>query len=170
LPLVAFLASTALFYLADPGTLTGRGLIYSAMRAQLNGSALLIGSGPETMERAAFFLGGFTVAGEHGQAPHLLVMTGLIGWSLFAVGLVALMRAAEWSPRRRIALGLAIAAAIQGLTEPAWMLEVRTPGFVSALLAAGLMCAAGADAIQPARAPSAPSRSVSPPPGVLPCR
>lgn len=146
LPLVAFLASTALFYIADPGTLTGRGLIYSAMRAQLNGSALLIGSGPETMERAAFFLGGFTVAGEHGQAPHLLVMTGLIGWCLFAVGVVALLQAAQWSPRRRIALGLAIAAAVQGLTESAWMLEVRTAGFVSALLAAGLMCTAGADA------------------------
>ena len=145
LPLVAFLASTALFYVADPGTLTGRGLLYSAMRAQLDGIALVIGSGPQTMERAAFFLGGFTVAGEHGQAPHLLVMTGLIGWSLFALALMALVRASLWSPRRRIALGLAVAAAVQGLTEPAWMLEVRTPGFVSALLAAGLMCAVRAD-------------------------
>ena len=167
LPLTAFLASTALFYVADPGTLTGRGLLYVAMRAQLDGIALLIGSGPETMERAAFFLGGFTVAGEHGQAPHLLVMTGLIGWSLFALALLTLIRATDWSPRRRIALGLALAAAVQGLTEPAWMLEVRTPGFVSALLAAGLMCTAGADAIRTASAQQSTPNDSPPRPVVV---
>lgn len=155
MPLVGFLASTGLFYLASPGALTGRGLLYAAMRDQLHGIALLIGSGPETMARAAFFLGGFTVAGEHGQAPHLLVMTGLLGWSLFAVALASLVLLRTWSPQRRIALGLAVVAAAQGLTEPAWMLEVRTPGFVAALVAIGLMCTAADDDPPAAKAPSA---------------
>jgi hypothetical protein len=172
LPLGGFLVSTGLFYFASPEALTGRGLLYAAMRDQLHGVALLIGSGPQTMARAAFFLGGWTVSGEHGQAPHLLVMTGLVGWSMFAVALGALLvRQRGWSPRSRLALGLAIAAALQGMTEAAWTLEVRTQGFVAALLAIGLMCTDRSDE-SPGTGPSgvAPGDPVAPGRAVRPWR
>jgi hypothetical protein len=162
LPLITFLVSTALFLFASPTALTGRGLLYWAMREQLHGFALVVGSGSETMERAALFMGGFTAIGEHGQAPHLLVLTGVVGWTHFAVALTALAMTRTWTPRRHAALGLAIAAGIQGISEPGWLLEVRTSGFLTAVLAVGLMCSAGSRALTPAQTTRGTVRSEIP--------
>jgi len=137
LPLVAYLGSLYLFLSASSDELTGRGVVYSGIRQTMHGLELLYGGGADVVERVS---GGW-VAGEHGQAPHLLVHTGVVGMLLFglAMGAIAVMR----HPTRSQFMGMAflMVASAQFLTEPGWELSVRSMDFVSILLTTGLVAA-----------------------------
>lgn len=140
-PIFALAVSTAVFLTFSGEELTGRGYIYAGIRSQLRGYALIIGSGPGTMKRVfeTNMLGTFEAIGEHGEASHLLVESGFVGFALVAIGLFALPLArAQWTTGQVAAVGFAVTASLQFVTEPGWTMDSRALNFVSLLLAAGL--------------------------------
>ena len=141
LPLAALAVSTFQFLVLSGSELTGRGAIYAGIRAQLHGYALLVGSGPDTMQR--IFRDGllrhFQAFGEHGEAPHLLVQAGIPALVLFGLGLATLVtNKRPWSREQVGGFGLILAASLQFVTEPGWTLSARSLNFVLMLLAVGL--------------------------------
>jgi hypothetical protein len=139
-PALAFTLSCTAFLLYSGDELTGRGWIYAGIRSQLKGYALLVGSGPSTMDRLFQSRSvAFEAVGEHGLVPHILVQAGIVGLILVAAGLLALvLDPNRWSPRHIASFGLLLAASLQSVTEPGWMLSARTMNFASMLLALGL--------------------------------
>lgn len=141
LPLVMLLVSLVLVTAFSGAQLTDRGVIYAAIMQQMSGYALLVGSGPDTMHRAfeLGLLGHFEAVGEHGQAGHLLVQTGLVGVALFCAAFLTLVLTRKpWSPPLVISLAFTVSASMQFLTEPGWTFNLRSLPFVGMLLAIGL--------------------------------
>ena len=139
-PAAFLLVSLQVFLTAAPTSLTGRGIIYSSIRRELTGYALLLGSGPDTVRRAAEAgLGGSSVpVSEHGQVPHLLVQAGVPGLLLFALAICSFILPRRWSVEQITCLGLVLAGATESITEVGWTIQPRSFDYVSLLLALGL--------------------------------
>jgi hypothetical protein len=140
IPAGAFAASLFAFLTLSGDELTGRGWIFAGIREELQGYSLLVGSGPNTMERLFQVRSvTFEAVGEHGLVPHYAVQTGVVGLVIFAVAMAVLaFDARPWSPGQVAAFGLLLAASLQAVTEPGWMLSSRTINFAVLLLAIGL--------------------------------
>ena len=140
IPLAALTASTIIFLTADPQAFTGRGAIYQFIRSELAGESLLIGQGADIMELVLQASGGVIAAvGEHGQAPHLLARSGVVGLLIFFLAMVAVAGRRRWVWPDHIALAFLAAGAAFFPTEPGWGLEFRETDFVAILLAVGLL-------------------------------
>jgi hypothetical protein len=140
-PLGFFVASLVAFLTLSGSALTGRGAIYAGIRAQIKDSRILTGSGPTTM-RNIFddgYLGHFQAFGEHGQAPHLFVQSGIVGLALFGMFVLSFVFGCrEWGPAKIAGFGMLLGASLQFITEPGWTLNARTLNLVTMLLALGL--------------------------------
>ena len=66
-----------IFVTVDSTALTGRGLVYAGIRKALHGVALFIGVPGDTVSKAS---DGYLVS-EHGEAPRLLAVGGLVALS-----------------------------------------------------------------------------------------
>jgi hypothetical protein len=139
-PAIAFAASLFTFLTFSGDELTGRGWIFAGIREELRGYSLLVGSGPDTMERLFQVRSvTFEAVGEHGLVPHYAVQAGLVGLVIFAIAMAVLaFDSRPWSPGQVGAFGLLLAASLQSVTEPGWMLSSRTINFAVLLLAIGL--------------------------------
>jgi len=158
IPIVAIAVSLYLFLTVGDQALTGRGAIYSGIRDQLHGDALIFGSGADTMLRVAEIGGtaGVVVGGEHGQAPHLLARAGVLGLVLFALAAASLVAYRQWTPTRAVALGFVLVASAQAFTEPGWLLDSRDFDIVTMLFAIGVFVAH--DSSPPLPKPGGPSQ------------
>lgn len=135
-PLLAYLVST-LFYLdLIPVDLTGRDWVYGAIDDAMVGYAAVFGAGSPALAQGT---GGWVV-GEHGQAPHVLLQLGWVGFGIFLFALGALPRFTG-SVRFTHLVGAAavIIPASRFVTEPSLMFSTRTMEFVSLCLAMGLL-------------------------------
>lgn len=161
-PLLLFAASVYLLLTAAGRELTGRGEILAGIRERLTGTALFVGSGPDTVSTLRLAYGALAF-GEHGEAPHIAVNAGAVGVVFFALALIGLARIRQWTPERAIALALVLVAATQFLTEPAIELQLRTMSFALLLVTIGLF--AGPAPVLPGPEVSGPA-----PPGCVPGR
>jgi hypothetical protein len=155
----ATLATSMFVFMSYSGSqLTGRGSIYAGVRQQLTADTLLIGSGPDTMRKifSAGLLRHFQAIGEHGQAPHVLVQAGVIGFTLFSVALLLLLFGRfEWAVVQVAGFGLLLTASLQFVTEPGWTFYPRSLQMATMLLAMGLL--AHRDGYPLSAQPNAPS-------------
>lgn len=135
-PLAAFVTS-ALFYLrVIPIELTGRDWVYSAVAGAMHGYAGVFGPGSPELAKGT---GGWVV-GEHGQAPHVLLQLGWVGFFLFLGAMVGFVRLAETRrPDHLLGAGVLLVPASRFVTEPSLMFETRTMEFAAMCLAMGLL-------------------------------
>ncbi|XVX19504.1 hypothetical protein ACQP1U_14500 [Actinomycetota bacterium] len=89
-PLVGVVASAALLLLLPPTGLTERGSVYAAIRYITPGHWLL-GAGIDALqERYRLGHALFLMHTEHGQVPHVVNQTGLLGLAVFLIALLVL--------------------------------------------------------------------------------
>lgn len=150
-PVAGLVASLIVMYRLSGADLTGRGLLYEAIRAQLHGISLFIGSGPDTLHEAYArgLTADYAAVKEQGQSPHLLVNTGLVGLVLFTRFVVSAMRRTNWDRATRLGLAVALISTTQFITENTWELQARSYSMFALLLVIGLMFR-GAPPSQPA--------------------
>lgn len=135
LPLVTCVVSLAVFLLAAPEALTGRGVVYRAIREALTGPALLYGVDWDVVQTAT---DGY-LAGEHGQASHIVARAGVVGLAIWLLALYALPRVRMMDRSRLIGLSIMLTATVGMVTEPRFELDARSPSFAVLLLTVGLM-------------------------------
>lgn len=139
-PVAAYAVSAAFLFGLIPISLTGRDWIYDAIVTSLSGYAAVFGPGSPALIRQT---GGWVI-GEHGQAPHVLLQLGWVGFVLFGATLVALIR---YTGSRRMShiLGVAMVMvpAARFVTESALLFETRTMEFVALCLAMSMLASPG---------------------------
>lgn len=135
-PVSAYVLSS-LFYLdVVPVDLTGRDWVYEAIADVMTGYGGLFGPGSQALAQGT---GGWVV-GEHGQAPHVLLQLGWVGFVLFLMAMVALTRYQRSKhPQHILASALALVSASRFVTEPSLMFETRTMEFVGVCLLLSLL-------------------------------
>lgn len=134
LPLAATVVSLALFLFADPAALTGRGAVYAANRAALQGPAFWYGVPWDTVLRAS---DGYLIS-DHGEASHIVARAGVVGLCLWLVALVRPLWRRRFTPEEALGVTILVGGAARMLTESTFELEARTVGFGALLLVAGL--------------------------------
>jgi hypothetical protein len=141
-PLLAIIASAAIFMYASPAAFTNRGYIYQAIRQAFGGREFLLGARSDFVSTLQLPFSARAV-GEHGQVPHLLVAGGFPALALFVIGVASLITWRHWDRMEtRIGLLFVLAASTQFMTEPTWEMNVRLTTFVAMVLSAGLFARA----------------------------
>lgn len=135
-PLGATAASFLLFLLSDPATLTGRGGVYAANRAALDGPSLLYGVPWDTVSVA---FDGY-LDSDHGQVSHILASAGAVGLVCWVLALASLLRRGRGRMSREALIGLSLiaGAVVPMLTESTFEFSARSTGFATLCLAVGL--------------------------------
>lgn len=111
-PVAGVLTSLTLFTLSTGSDFAARGAIYDAVRQELRGMALIVGSRSDTMTRIYSNSElNFFVTHEHGQAPHLLTQSGVIGLAILLGLLFAMVRLDLRNAGSRFALARTIVMA-----------------------------------------------------------
>lgn len=136
IPLGFLLASMIVFLFVPASAFTSRGAIYQGIRERLEGWALIVGTGPDTVSTLRV---GFRPIGEHGQSSHLLVYAGVPGLLLFAAALAAFLLGRRWSLLQVSGFALMLVASTQFVTEVALPLEPRSLPYAILLLSVGLL-------------------------------
>lgn len=119
-----------------PVQITGRDWVYEAIAEGMTGYAAVFGPGAPALVQGT---GGWVV-GEHGQAPHVLLQLGWVGFVLFLLAMIALVR--FWGTVRAdhlLGFGILLVPASRFLTEPSLMFSTRTVEFVAICLSMTLL-------------------------------
>lgn len=138
-PMAAFIGSALLFFQLIPIDITGRDWVYNAIRSALHGYGAIFGAGSPALVQGS---GGW-VAGDHGQAPHLLLQLGVVGFLLFGLALlwfIRLGRTTHW--QHLMAAGILLVPSSRFLTETGLEFSTRTMEFAITCLVMGLLPAA----------------------------
>lgn len=158
-PLGALVLSTWFLMVSEHREFTGRGEIWARLRDTITGYDAILGPGPGTVGELVLAYGA-RAFGEHGQAPHMLVNSGVIGLAIMALALCAVAFKKRWDTYSVFGLLLLLVAATQFITEPAWELNIRSMSFVCMIASAGLFAASRLKEDEPPAADeSAPSAS-----------
>lgn len=160
LPLLAFLASTALFVALPPAALTGRGEIYALVKKGLAEAPLLGPGSAKLLDAYSNGQAGWVIAHEHGEAPHILNTGGIV---LFVVFVIALFQVAarSWRAPGILPIAFAVMPAVGFLSEPTWMFDVRGSNFWT-LVVTSTLVAASAGGAQDGRGSPPPEDLVVP--------
>lgn len=137
IPVVVFLASTAVVIMLPTDGLSERGVIYEAVLSGLRDHP--VWGGGRSLLSSAFDTGqiGFLVEHEHGQASYILNTTGVIGW-LLTLAVLLHVWVAFGDPRRR-GLGLLLLAPVAlFITEPT--MTIGHAGSLYPMMIASAMC------------------------------
>lgn len=134
-PLFASVLSVLVFLYAQPESLTGRGVVFEAIRNALSGPSVLYGTAWDVVPRMT---DGY-LTGEHGQMPHILARAGVVGGILWMAAVFSLPRERRIDEPRSVAVAILMAASVGMITEPRFELDPRSVGFTALLLVVGLL-------------------------------
>lgn len=161
-PLLTFALSAVLIFALPPGALTGRGMVYEIIRANLREHPFL-GPGSEILQRTYEQSGSlWLIVHEHSQAGHLLTTAGILGFLVMTVALVR-MGLVVSETTYPVAGAFALAPALGFLSEPTWEMSPRSYFFWTMVITLALLKSMPARASTPEDdGPSAPTADLGP--------